>query len=81
MGGSCLRTEVTVFHRSQALTPALPLLPSFYFMDGLLSWTLLLLALQEARERQSTATLKEEDARRAGIEGTIAQGIHSFDLR
>ena len=39
------------------------------------------LALQQARERQTTATFKEEYARRAGIEGTIAQGVHGFDLR
>lgn len=39
------------------------------------------LALQQARERQTTATFKEKYARRAGIEGTIAQGVHGFDLR
>jgi transposase len=39
------------------------------------------LALQQAREHQTTATFKEKYARRAGIEGTIAQGVHSFDLR
>jgi transposase len=39
------------------------------------------LALQKARERQTTATFKEEYAQRAGIEGTIAQGVHGFDLR
>ena len=39
------------------------------------------LALQKARERQTTATFKKEYARRAGIEGTIAQGVHGFDLR
>ena len=39
------------------------------------------LALQKARERQTTTTFKEEYARRAGREGTIAQGVHAFDLR
>ena len=39
------------------------------------------LALQKAREYQTTAPFKEEYARRAGIEGTIAQGVHAFDLR
>lgn len=39
------------------------------------------LALQQARQRQTSTTFKEEYARRAGIEGTIAQGVHAFDLR
>src|SRR5579859_3041532 len=39
------------------------------------------LALQKARERQTTTAFKEEYARRAGIEGTISQGVHTFDLR
>ncbi len=39
------------------------------------------LALQQARERQQTKEFKESYAKRAGIEGTIAQGVHSFDLR
>jgi len=39
------------------------------------------LALQQARERQKTESFKKAYARRAGIEGTIAQGVHSFDLR
>ena len=39
------------------------------------------LALQKARERQTTTTFKEDYARRAGIEGTMAQGVHVFDLR
>jgi transposase len=39
------------------------------------------LALQQAREHQKTASFKEVYARRAGIEGTIAQGVHGFDLR
>jgi transposase len=36
---------------------------------------------RSARERQTTTTFKEEYARRAGIDGTIAQGAHAFDLR
>jgi transposase len=39
------------------------------------------LALQQARERQQTPDFKERYAKRAGIEGTIAQGVSSFDLR
>ncbi len=39
------------------------------------------LALQQARERQKTESFKKAYARRAGIEGTIAQGVHGFDLR
>lgn len=39
------------------------------------------LALQQARERQQTPDFKERYAKRAGIEGTIVQGVHSFDLR
>jgi transposase len=38
-------------------------------------------ALQEAREREKTEAFKELYARRAGVEGTISQGIRSFDLR
>ena len=38
-------------------------------------------ALQRARERQKTESFKEVYSRRAGIEGTIAQGVHGFDLR
>ncbi len=38
-------------------------------------------ALQQARERQQTKDFKERYAKRAGIEGTISQGVHSFDLR
>lgn len=37
--------------------------------------------LQAARERQATEGFKEEYARRAGIEGTISQGVHLGDLR
>jgi transposase len=36
---------------------------------------------RSARERHTTTTFKEEYARRARIEGTIAQGVHAFDLR
>jgi len=39
------------------------------------------LALQQARERQKTESFQDVYARRAGIEGTIAQGVHGFDLR
>jgi len=39
------------------------------------------LALQAARERQATEAYKEEYARRAGIEGTISQGVRAFGLR
>jgi len=37
--------------------------------------------LQSARQRQHTATFKQEYAARAGIEGTLSQGIRAFDLR
>jgi transposase len=37
--------------------------------------------LQAARERQKTATFQARYARRAGIEGTLAQGIQSCGLR
>ncbi|GAC1613936.1 MAG: hypothetical protein NVS4B3_28420 [Gemmatimonadaceae bacterium] len=39
------------------------------------------LALQAARERQATEAYKEEYARRAGIEGTISQGVRALGLR
>ncbi len=39
------------------------------------------LALQHARERQQTQVFKEKYANRAGIEGTISQGVRCFDLR
>jgi transposase len=39
------------------------------------------LALQAARERQQTELFKAAYARRAGIEGTISQGVHTGDLR
>ena len=37
--------------------------------------------LQSARQRQHTATFRQEYAVRAGIEGTLSQGIRAFDLR
>jgi transposase len=39
------------------------------------------LALQAAREREATPEFKEEYAKRAGIEGTLSQGIRAFGLR
>jgi transposase len=38
-------------------------------------------ALQSARARQETEAFKQRYRRRAGIEGTISQGTHGFDLR
>ncbi len=38
-------------------------------------------ALQTARQRQETSEFKERYKTRAGIEGTISQGVRSFDLR
>lgn len=38
-------------------------------------------ALQAGRRRERTAEFKAEYARRAGVEGMIAQGTHSHDLR
>lgn len=38
-------------------------------------------ALQAARQRQETTTFKEQYAIRAGIEGTISQGVRATDLR
>jgi DDE family transposase len=38
-------------------------------------------ALQAARERQHTELFKAQYARRAGIEGTLSQGVHTGDLR
>ena len=37
--------------------------------------------LQAARQRQASEIFKTEYARRAGIEGTISQGVHLGDLR
>ncbi len=39
------------------------------------------LALEAARERQETDAFKEEYARRAGVEGTMSQGVRAFGLR
>ena len=38
-------------------------------------------ALQAARHRQTTAEFKKQYALRAGIEGTLSQGVRAFDLR
>ncbi|MCL7453533.1 MAG: transposase [Anaerolineae bacterium] len=38
-------------------------------------------ALQNARQRQETDEFKEAYASRAGIEGTVSQGVRGFDLR
>ncbi len=38
-------------------------------------------ALQVARERQATQEFKTAYNRRAGIEGTLSQGIRAFGLR
>jgi transposase len=38
-------------------------------------------ALRAARQRQTTATFKTQDAARAGIEGTLSQGVRAFGLR
>jgi transposase len=38
-------------------------------------------ALQQARQRQLTAEYKKEYARRAGIEGTLSEGIRAHGLR
>jgi transposase len=37
--------------------------------------------LQAARQRQRTGEFKAPDAKRAGIEGTLSQGVRSLDLR
>jgi transposase len=39
------------------------------------------LALLAARERETTRAYKKEYAKRAGIEGTISQGVRAFGLR
>jgi len=39
------------------------------------------LALQAARERESSAEFRREYARRAGVEGTISQGVRACGLR
>ena len=38
-------------------------------------------ALREARKRQKTQHWRDEYAKRAGVEGTISQGVRSFGLR
>lgn len=38
-------------------------------------------ALQQARRRQKTEDFVEEYKRRAGVEGTISQGVRAFELR
>lgn len=38
-------------------------------------------ALQQARERQTTETFKQQFAIRAGVEGTISQAVGGFELR
>jgi Transposase DDE domain len=37
--------------------------------------------LQAARQRQKTVEFQEQYAKRAGIEGTLSQGMRAFDLR
>lgn len=39
------------------------------------------LALQQARQRQTTEVFKRQYQTRAGVEGTISQAVHSSDLR
>ncbi len=38
-------------------------------------------ALHKAREREKTDDFAEQYARRAGVEGTISQGVRAFDMR
>lgn len=38
-------------------------------------------ALQAARQRQETPEFKKQYQKRAGIEGTISQGVRAFGLR
>jgi len=38
-------------------------------------------AIQEARRRQQTTKFKIDYGRRAGIEGTLSQGVRAFGLR
>jgi transposase len=38
-------------------------------------------AIQMARQRQQTQAFKDRYAKRAGVEGTISQGVRAFDLR
>jgi transposase len=39
------------------------------------------IALQTARQRQQTEDFAKQYGKRAGIEGTISQGVRAFDLR
>jgi transposase len=39
------------------------------------------IALQTARQRENTTEFREHYGNRAGIEGTISQGVRAFDLR
>jgi transposase len=39
------------------------------------------IALQTARQRESTAAFRQQYGKRAGIEGTISQGVRAFHLR
>jgi transposase len=39
------------------------------------------LALQQARQRQTTETFKSQYRTRAGVEGTLSQAVHASDLR
>jgi Transposase DDE domain len=38
-------------------------------------------ALQQARKREKTEEFKKEYKKRAGIEGTISQGVRAFGMR
>jgi transposase len=38
-------------------------------------------ALQQARQREKTKEFKEEYKKRAGVEGTISQGVRGFGMR
>jgi transposase len=38
-------------------------------------------ALQKARENQKTPQFWKKYAKRAGVEGTISQGVRAFDIR
>jgi transposase len=38
-------------------------------------------ALQAAREREKSPNFSEQYALRAGVEGTISQGVRAFDMR
>ncbi len=38
-------------------------------------------AIQQARQRQTTAQFKDRSAKRSGVEGTISQAVRAFDLR